>query len=122
MFNFFLTSYRKGLLTFCGEDINVEFDINGDDGKISFMKFENGEFKTNKILSRHPNIIKGVIVGKKSWGLWSDQWSDGIVDGSFTKKEILDEFVKRNIEIPVPLLVDFENKIYKKMKKLFEQH
>ena len=122
MFNFFLTSYRKGLLTFCGEDINVEFDVNGDDGKISFMKFENGEFKTIKILSRHPNIVKGVIVGKKSWGLWSDQWSDGIVEGSFRKKEILDEFVKRNIEIPEPLLVDFENKIYKKMKKLFEQH
>lgn len=119
MFIFFLKSYRKGLLTFCGEDVQVDFDVNSDDGKITFKKFDNGEFKTKNIISYHPNIVKGVIVGKKSWGLWSDQWTDGISEGSFTKKEILDEFKNRNIEIPESLLIDFENKIHKKVMERF---
>lgn len=122
MFTFFLQSNRKGLLTFCGEDVNVIFDKNGDDGKITFKKYDNGEFKYSTITSQHPNITKSVIVGKKSWGLWINQWSDGISEGSFTKREILEEFEKRNIEIPEPLMIDFENKIYKKifdrMKKI----
>ena len=117
MFTFFLQSYRKGLLTFCGEHVNVKFDVNSDDGKITFKKYDNGEFKgvnVNKLISRHSNISKGVIIGKKSWGLWCNEWSDGISEGSFTKKEILQEFESRNIEIPEPLLIDFENKIKKK--------
>lgn len=114
MFTFFLQSNRKGLLTFCGENVDVKFDVNGDDGKITFKKYDNGEFKYTTIISQHPNITKSVIVGKKSWGLWINQWSDGISEGSFTKKEILEEFEKRNIEIPEPLLIDFENKIFKK--------
>lgn len=118
MFTFFLQSYRKGILTFCGENMEVNFDVNGDDGKIIFKRFDNGEFKginQNKLITRHSNISKGVIVGKKSWGLWVNEWSDGISEGSFTKKEILDEFEKRNIIIPEPLLLDFENRIYKKV-------
>ena len=59
--------------------------------------------------------MRGVIIGKKSWGLWIKEWSDGIIEGSFTKKEILSEFEKFNIEIPECLLDDFENVIYKKM-------
>jgi hypothetical protein len=117
MFKFFLESYRKGLLTFCGEDVQVDFDLNGDDGKITFKKFDNGEFKFKEIVSCHPNIVKGVIVGKKSWGLWSNEWTDGISEGLFTKKEILDEFVKRNIEIPEPFMIDFENKLFDKVMK-----
>jgi hypothetical protein len=112
-----LDSYRKGLLLFCGEDVRVNFDSNGDDGKITIKKFENGEFKHTSITSRHPNIVKGVIVGKKSWGLWLDQWTDGIVEGSFRRKEILDEFEKLNIKIPEPFLIDFDNTIYIKTKK-----
>ena len=46
-----------------------------------------------------------------------DQWSDGIVDWSFTLEEILNEFKIRNIEIPEPLLLDFENRIHKKKMK-----
>lgn len=69
--------------------------------------------------SRHPNILKGVVTGKKSWGLWLDQWTDGIVECSFTRKEILEEFEKRKIEIPEPLMIDFENVIYKKRLKKF---
>lgn len=35
IFNFFLKSYRSGILTFCGYDVKVEFDINSDNGKLS---------------------------------------------------------------------------------------
>jgi hypothetical protein len=119
MFMFFLKSYRCGILTFCGSKVEVEFDINGEEGKFCFRQFENGEMKTNNLKSRHPNILKGVVTGKKSFGLWVNEWTDGIVEGSFTKKEILDEFEKRNIEIPEPLLLDFENVIHKKRCKKF---
>jgi hypothetical protein len=51
--------------------------------------------------------------------LWVNQWSDGILEGTFTKKEILQEFEERNIKIPEPLLKDFENRIYNKMIKKY---
>lgn len=115
MFYFFLKSYRSGLLTFCGSNVEVEFDENSEEGKFTFRQVENGDIKKNTIIkTRHPNIVKGVIIGKKSWGLFLDQWSDGICDWSFTKEEILGEFQKRNIQIPEPLLRDFENRIEKK--------
>ncbi len=60
--------------------------------------------------------MKGVITGKRGWGLWVDQWSDGIVDWTFTEEEILGEFQKRNIQIPEPLLRDFRNRIEKKKR------
>jgi hypothetical protein len=67
-------------------------------------------------MTRHPNVVYAVVQGKKSWGLWVDQWSDGIVDWTFTKEEILGEFQTRNIQIPKPLLKDFENRIEKKKR------
>lgn len=44
-------------------------------------------------------------------GLWTGEWAQGIADGSFTKKEIVQEFKKYNIEIPPALMKDFEHKI-----------
>ncbi len=115
MFSFFLRSYRSGLLEFCGSIVETEFDPSGEEGKFCFRQVENGDIKRNTtVKTRHPNIVKGVISGKKSWGLWVDQWSDGIVDWTFTKEEILEEFQTRNIQIPEPLLRDFENRIEKK--------
>ena len=93
---FFLKSYRAGILTFCGYGVNVEFDLDSDDGKFSFRKFENGEIKIHNLKSRHPNILKGVIVGKKSWGLWKDQFIDGILEWSFTKEEVFEQFKKNH--------------------------
>jgi len=117
MFTFFLQSNRKGILTFAGSGVETEFDIDGDEGKFCFRKVENGEIKRNKpIVTRHPNIVRSVVQGKKSWGLWVDQWSDGICDWSFTEEEILGEFQKRNIQIPEPLLKDFRNRIEKKRR------
>jgi len=115
MFNFFLKSYRSGLLEFSGSIVETEFDPEGEEGKFCFRQVENGDIKrNNSIKTRHPNILKGVIVGKRSWGLWVDQWSDGICDWTFTEEEILGEFQKRNIQIPEPLLKDFYNRIDKK--------
>ena len=73
------------------------------------------------MVSQHPNISKGVIIGKKSWGLWLNQWTDGIAEGCFTKQEILNEFEKHNIKIPESLLTDFNNRLNQKiLKRLYE--
>ena len=76
--------------------------------------FDNGFFKNKTISSKHPNIVKAVIIGKKSWGLQLNEWTDGIVEGSFTNQEILKQFKDKNIIIPESLLVDFYNRIYSK--------
>lgn len=105
------------MFSFCGSVVETEFDVDGDEGKFCFRKIENGEYKPGEVpISRHSNILKGVITGKKGWGLWVDTWSDGILDWTFTEEEILGEFQKRNIQIPEPLLKDFRNRINKKKR------
>ncbi len=114
MFSFFLTCYRKGLLTFCGVHVGVEFDLDGNEGKLVFRQYDNGQYQQGKtIISRHPNIVKGVITGKKSWGLFVRQWSQGIGDCDFTIEEIINEFEIKGITIPQSLLRDFQNQIKK---------
>ena len=117
MFDFFLRSYRSGLLTFCGIEVVVENIVNEISGKEGFRRYDDGFYKNSKILSRHSNVLRGVIIGKKSWGLWIDQWSDGISECSFTLEEILKEFEIRNITIPESLMKDFHNRILKKKIK-----
>ena len=85
--------------------------------KPSFNLKGDGYYKGGKsIITRHPNIVKSVLIGKKGWGLWVDQWTEGIVDWTFTKEELLNEFVKVDIEIPESFLKDFENTIEKKKR------
>lgn len=103
------------MITFCGVQVDVIFDINGPDGKETIKKFENGHYRITEIRTRHPNIVKGVIIGKKGWGLHVKMWKEGIVDGLFTRDEILREFV--NILIPEPLLIDFNNQIIKEYQR-----
>ena len=112
IFNFFLQSYRRGLLTFCGSEVIVEYDPNGPDCKEGFRLHEDGYFKLKTIKSRHPNILRSVLIAKKSWGLWVQEWTDGIVDWTFTKEEILSQF--DGIEIPESFMNDFENVLHKK--------
>ena len=115
-----MKSYRSGILTFCGSHVDIDFDVNGIEGKMTFRKYDNGQYQQGKqIITRHPNIVKGVITGKKSWGLWINQWSDGVVEGTFSKREILEQFEKLNITIPESLLNDFNNRIINKMKKKY---
>jgi len=117
MFSFFLIGYRSGLLEFSGSLVETEFDKDGEEGKFCFRQVENGDIKKNTtIKTRHPNIVRAVIIGKSSFGLWVDQWSDGICDCTFTEEEVLNEFKIRGIKIPESLLKDFYNRIDKKKK------
>jgi hypothetical protein len=91
-----LVSYRKGILDFCGTEVNTIFDTNEPDGMMCFMNFENGEYPRNTHMkTHHSNILRGVIVGKKSWGLWLNEWSDGISEGLFTLDEIITQFTDK---------------------------
>lgn len=120
MFEFYLKIYRTGLITFCGVGVNVEFDINSEEGKFVFREYDNGRYKLTIPKTRHPNILKSVIIGKKGWGLWVKQWSQGIGDGTFTKYEILQEFENRNIKIPESFMIEFNNAIWKERMKNYE--
>lgn len=115
MFKFFLDVYRKKICTFSGSIVTVNYDKNGVDAKVCFKQINNGEYTKGKIpVTKHINVLTGVIIGKKSWGLWLNEWSDGICEWSFTLDEILNEFKEKNITIPEPLLLDFKNRIEKK--------
>jgi len=117
MFDFFFLLNRRGLIDFCGTSTDVTYDVNGLDCKECFRLYEDGRYKNSEIITRHPNIVKSVLIGKKGWGLWLDQWSDGIVEWCFTEEEILGEFKNRDIDIPLPMLIEFKNLIRKKKIK-----
>ena len=102
-------------MVFCGEDVLIEFDQNGVSCKEGFRMYDDGHFKNGKtIRSRHPNLLRSVIIGKKAWGLWLNQWTDGIVEWSFTREEILSQFEENGILIPDSFLKDFDNRLEKK--------
>jgi hypothetical protein len=46
--------------------------------------------------------------------LWVQEWTDGIVEWTFTKEEILSQF--EGIEIPESFLNDFENVLQRKRR------
>jgi hypothetical protein len=114
MFDFYLKIYRTGLINFCGVEVNIDFDVNGSEGKYAFREYDNGRFKLTTPITRHPNILKGIIIGKKGWGLWVSQYTEGIVDWTFTKEEILKEFEIRDIDIPESLMLEWDKLIQKK--------
>lgn len=66
------------------------------------------------MISSQPRIMEAVIIGKKSWGLWLQQWTDGIVDWTYTEEEILNIF--KDIKIPESFLTDFKNVLEKKKR------
>lgn len=110
------------MLNFCGSIVKVEYDNEGSDCLFGFRQYDNGVFsKVDIIPSIHPNILKGVITGKKSWGLWVDQFCEGISEGTFKKEDILGEFEKKGIKIPESLLRDFENRLLQKKIKFLER-
>lgn len=118
MFNFFLKGYRSGILRFCGSKVEVKYNSETEDGKFSFRMFDNRQFKEKEIESIHPNILKGVITGKKGWGLWKSEFAMGISECDFTKEEILLEFTNHGIKIPEVFMREFDNEILRlKLKK-----
>lgn len=118
MFEFYLKIYRSGLITFCGSIVVIE--KGESDAKFAFREYDNGRFKFQNPKSRHPNILKAVITGKKGWGLWVKTWSEGITEWTFTKEEILKEFEDKDIEIPEPLMIEWD-KLIDKMKNIRNQ-
>lgn len=117
MFFFFFNSQRRRVITFCGTPTIVVFDPDGPDCKECFRLYEDGFYKGNPIPTRHPNILRSVLIGKKGWGLWVQEWTDGITDWTFTKEEIFGEFEKVGIEVPDPFQRDFENVLERKKRK-----
>ena len=97
--------------------MEIEKREEGPDCREAFRMYDDGQFKFKVPYSKHPNLLKAVITGKKSWGLWVDQWTEGIIDWSFTRDEILKEFSSRNIKIPDSFLKDFDNTIERKKIK-----
>lgn len=127
MFTFFFQGTRSELISFCGSDVEsknkIVFDINGDEAKFCFRKIENGQYKKGEVIrTRHPNILKNVLTGKKGWGLWRDNYTDGIVDWTFTKEEIIQTFIEKKIEIPTPLLKEFDDFLDKKKMKRNQEY
>lgn len=105
-------------------NIITRLDLNEQESKFCFRKFDNGEYTKDEIYvsgikTKHPNILKAVIVGKKSWGLFLNEWSNGISECNFTLSEILYEFEYRNIKIPDSLMLDFMNRINDKKRKKY---
>lgn len=113
MFEFFLKSYRSGLLTFSGSYIDVKNSCDQPNSKETFRLYEDGFFKNKStIYTSQPNIVYAVLNGKKSWGLWLQNWTDGIAECNFTKEEILDQF--NDIKIPESLLKNFDDILLQK--------
>lgn len=115
-FKFFFLLSRKNIGSFCGEKVTV---IPSSDRKMTarycFRLFEDGAYSKGKpIECCQPNILWHAIVGKKGWGLWRSQWSEGIGQRLFRKEEITEEFSVRNLEIPECFMVEFDKNIEKK--------
>jgi hypothetical protein len=117
-FFFFLKCYRTKILTFCGEDVQVEYSKEGVSSREGFRMYDDGYYSKgkNKMVSSQPRIMEAVIRGKKSWGLWVQQWTDGIVDWTFTEEEILGQFYEKDIKIPESFYKDFQNVLEKKKR------
>lgn len=116
-YNFFIKSVEANILDFCGSNIKIEYNKVSYNALITYRLYETGKYKNQDVIEcAEPDLLKKVITGKKGWGLWVDQWSDGIAEGTFTKAEILKQFADNNIEIPESLLKDFNYKVYSKYK------
>ena len=77
----------------CGMIKPIEDFYNGSSlCKECFRLYEDGFYKDKPIITRHPNILRSVLIGKKGWGLWVKEFSEGIVEWSFTKEKFLNLF------------------------------
>jgi hypothetical protein len=113
MFGFYYLLSRKGLVTFCGSEIKVEYRKGSSDSKVSFKEYDNGLYrKTGVPVTSQPNVLRHVLMGKRGWGLWCDEWSKGIGEGLFTKFEIYEMFKERGIELPESIEREFNNLIW----------
>ena len=117
IFNFFLNGFRMGLFDTPGEYFRVDYDKDAESGKMAFRRYEDGKFAntSNKhfnfvIKSRQPNITYAVICAKKSMGLNMSMWIDGIAECNFTAQEIIDDFERIGLKMPVGFQTDLRNR------------
>lgn len=123
IFSFYLNIYRKGIVTFCGSYVEVKGNRHESEAKYVFREYDNGRYppyKTPK--TKHPNILKAVLIGKKGWGLWVSEWAMGIADCLFTKDEILMLFSANKVDIPAPMLKELDNCIQKEKERKIDAY
>ena len=118
-FMFFFLLSRTGLIDFCGERVTVHpTNDRRMTSRHCFRLFEDGRYgQGRKIECCQPNILRHVLMGKKGWGLWRTQWSQGIGQRPFRKEEIMEEFEKKNIRIPDCFMVEFDKAIEKNRRE-----
>lgn len=119
MFYFYLAIYENDIATFCGVDVQVDYDPKGSDAKVGFKEYDNGIF-IGTPFSCEPEILKKVIIGKKAWGLLVNEWAGGIADCLFTKHEFFEMFkISETVTIVIPpaLLLDFNNRVWEERFK-----
>lgn len=105
---FYLKFYRN-VSDFAGVNIVINYDKKGEDALTVFKEYENGLYKIKPIITKHPNLLKSLIGGKKAWGLQLNQWAEGVSQSLFSPKDILDGV---NIHIPTSFLGDFYTRCY----------
>ena len=108
-FNWYL-KYRN-IFTFTGgkPEIqiipNIEFDINGIDGKKAFHIYDSqGKLKPTK----HPNILSSLLCTKASINLQIKQWAQGRADGTLPGIEFSTTSLKKYCEVLKKDLEGFE--------------
>ena len=114
-FMFFFRLSRRGLISFCGERIVIE---STNDPKLTakhcFRLFEDGRYTMGRVIQcRQPNILRHVLMGKKGFSLWCNQWAEGVGQGLFSREEILFEFDLRSVVIPECFMIQLEKAIGK---------
>lgn len=108
---------RTGILDFCGTEIRTRSNNTHKCVRLSVISFDNGEYSKDEvhegIQTRHSNLLRCYIIGKKSWGLWLNQWAEGVSEWLFTKDEIFKQFEDNGITVPKCLMLDFDNRVRK---------
>ncbi|NBO22909.1 hypothetical protein EBU94_06195, partial [bacterium] len=109
---FFYANVYRNLSDFSGDIISFEYDEKSKDALALFMDYENGLLKgENVIKTKHPNILRSLVLGKKAWGLQANEWIDGIAQCLFLRSETIQSV---GFNIPKSFTQDFENRLYKK--------
>ncbi len=120
IFRFFYKSYKYSIVNFTGsKDIKTTLNRNAHNAKLCFITFNNGEYSHKEMFitgipTKQPLLLKAAIMGKKGWGLWMQEWTDGVAEWNFTEEEILKQFSILDIIIPEVLYLDFKNTWRKK--------
>lgn len=121
MFSFYFKLYRSGLIDFCGSATPITYDPEASDAKVAFKEYENGVFKKTGIpITSQPNVLYGVLVGKKGWGLWCDMWAEDIAKFIESKYERYQIFEEYGIELPEAIDREFNNLIWQKRSEFPE--